>query len=141
MKLRTALALGLCLAALPAVAQVFESTTGRQIVVTAGASGGTSIPVQPTGATSTQAAGTITLGATFQTALASSATRLGCSLQNTSTHTLYVYVGTLGSATTANSFQVPPNGMFYCNTGQIVVTGAINVTTSTTSDTYVVASQ
>lgn len=95
----------------------------------------------PLGATSTQAAGTVTLGGTFQTALASSGTRVGCTIQNTSIHTMYVYVGTLGSATTGNSFQVAPMGLFRCDAGSIVLTGTINLTTSTTADTFVIANQ
>ncbi len=111
-------------------------TVSGAVTVTSG-----SVTTSPAGAASTQAAGTVTLGATFQTALAASSTRLGCTIQNTSTHTMYVFVGTLGSATTGNSYQVPPNGTFACNAGPIVLTGAVNLTTSTTADTFVVANQ
>lgn len=101
------------------------------------------VPLPITQATaSTQAAGTITLGGTFQTALAASATRKGCLVQNTSTHTMTVYVGLLASATSTNAFQVVPGGTFSCAAqAGIVVSDAINVTTSTTADTFVVANQ
>lgn len=94
-----------------------------------------------TASSATQINSTITLGATFQTALAASSTRKSCLLQNTSTHLMYVYVGVLGSATTANSFQVPAGGSFACGSELAVVSNAINITTSTTADTYVIASQ
>lgn len=97
----------------------------------------------PTGTSSTQTSGTVTLGGTFQTAIAANSDRKGCTLQNTSVHTMYVYVGTLGDATTGKSFLLgpgsagSPGGTLYCSDGNIVVTGAINVTTSTTGDTWV----
>lgn len=114
-------------------------TAGRECTTASGTSG--AVTTSPVAGTTTTVGSTVTLGATFQTALAASSTRLGCTLQNTSTHTMYVYVGTLGSATTGNSFQVPPNGTFSCNAGPVVLTGAVNLTTSTTADTYVIASQ
>lgn len=92
-------------------------------------------------AASTQISSTIGTGGVFQTALAASATRKGCTLQNTSTHTMSVYVGILGTATTGLSFQVPAGGFFYCGGAGVVVNDAINITTSTTADTYVLASQ
>jgi hypothetical protein len=88
----------------------------------------------------TQTAGTVTLGGTFQTALAANGNRKGCLVQNTSSRTLLVYVGTLGDATTLNAAQVAPGGVFACGSGPIVATQAVNVTTTTTSDPFVVLS-
>ena len=93
--------------------------------------------------TVTQSAGTITAGGAFQTALAANSARKGCLIQNTSSHTMSVFVGTLGSATTGASIQLGttiPTSLFYCNAGPAVMTQDINVETSTTSDTFVVLS-
>jgi hypothetical protein len=92
---------------------------------------------------SVTASGTITLGGTFQTLITNAQSRSGCLLQNTSTHTLYVYLGTLAAATTANSFQLTPGQIFSCASpgGTIIVSDTINITTSTTADTFAFAWQ
>lgn len=94
--------------------------------------------------TTTQASGTVTLGNTFQTVLASNTSRRGCIIQNQSTHVMFVFMGTLASATAAKSYQLTALGgardTFYCNQGPIVMTDNVNVTTSTTSDAFVVLS-
>ena len=96
----------------------------------------------PSGATSTAVGGTITAGNTFQSALAASSTRKGCTIQNTSSHTLYVFFGATASATTANSFQVAPGATIMCSTQTgAALTDNVAVTTSTTGDTFVVNSQ
>lgn len=96
---------------------------------------------QPFGAATTQTAGTITLGGTFQTALAASANRKGCMIQNTGVRTLHVFFGPLAGATTAKAIQVAPGGAVSCSVGGIVLTDAVNVVTTTTADTYVLAAQ
>ena len=90
--------------------------------------------------TTTQTSGTIATGATFQTALAANTGRKACLIQNTSAHTMDVFVGALADATAAKSIQVAAAGTFTCNYGPAVLTGDINVTTSTSSDTFVVLS-
>lgn len=101
------------------------------------------LPVTNTTGTSaaTQASGTITLGNAFQTALADSSTRKDCVLQNTASHVMYVYVGLLADATLVKSFQVNPGGVFYCGGDLSVVADAINITTSTTADPFVILNQ
>lgn len=92
-------------------------------------------------ATATQTAGTVTVGGTFQTILAANTGRKGCLIQNTSTHTMSIYVGTLADATAAKSIQVAASGgSFACNLGPIVLTGDVNATTSTNGDAFVVLS-
>jgi len=95
-------------------------------------------------ATTTQAAGTITTGGTFQTALAASTGRHGCLIQNQSSHVMFVYMGTLANATEAKSYQITALGgvkdTFPCNQGPFVLTDAVNITTSANSDPYVVLS-
>jgi len=80
-------------------------------------------------------AGTITTPAvtpgTFATLLAANTARKSCLIQNNSTTIGYVYPGTLGSATTSNSFQVQPGGTFGCADSVSVETGAINATCGT----------
>lgn len=97
------------------------------------------------GVSVTQTGGTIASGGAYQLALASSSSRMGCVIQNISAHVLSVYVGNLADATSSNSIQIEPisttnDGTFRCNVGPFVITGDVNVTTSSTSDKYVVIS-
>jgi len=50
--------------------------------------------------------GTITTTSTFQTIQAVNNGRLGCTIQNNGTHTMYVYFGPPANATTAASAQL-----------------------------------
>jgi hypothetical protein len=95
--------------------------------------------IAPGQRTSVAASGTITLGGTFQQWLPQNANRTGCYLQNTSTHTLFVFLGATATASLTNTIQVAPGGAFSCASpgGTIVVTDAIQITTSTTSDPFV----
>lgn len=97
------------------------------------------VVVAPGVRASVAASGTIATGGTFQTLITQAQSRSGCLLQNTSTRTLYVYLGALAAATTANSLQLTPGQTFSCANagGTIVVNDTINVTTTTTSDTFV----
>ena len=92
------------------------------------------------GAVTTQTSGTIATGGTFQTALASNVNRKGCLLSNTSAHTMYVFLGALASATEGKSVTVAAGGTFSCNYGPIIVTDNVNITTSTSTDTFVILS-
>lgn len=91
--------------------------------------------------TTTTANSTIAIGNTFQNALSASATRKGCLLQNTSGEIMYIYFGTLGSATLTNTLQIVSGQSISCNTGGIVLTDAVGVTGPTAGNTYVVISQ
>lgn len=95
------------------------------------------------GVASTQTASTVTLGGTFQTAIAANASRKGCTIQNTSAlaEPLLVYFGTLGDATTGNSFSLPSGASINCYAGLIVLTGAVNVTAATTGHAFVYSAQ
>lgn len=93
------------------------------------------------GVTTTTANSTIASTNVFQSALAASTTRKSCLLQNTGTHTEYIYFGTLGSATTGNSFQLSAGQSISCATvNGLVLTDAVNIS-GTSGDGYVVASQ
>ncbi len=105
----------------------------------------------PTGVTTTPVGGTVTTHGTFQTALASSGTRKGCLVQNTSTDIEYVFFGANGSATTATSLALGAasvaggqGGAISCSVGGLnVATDNIAITSKTAdgSATYVVYSQ
>lgn len=114
---------------------------GAVTVDTAGnlCSGGGS-GTQPITGTTTTANSTIAVTNTFQAALASSATRKGCTLQNTGTHVQYIYFGTIGSATTSNAYQISPGQTISCAAGVIVLTDAVGIT-GTAGDGYIVTSQ
>lgn len=97
----------------------------------------------PLNTTTTTSNGTIATGNTFQSVLAASSTRRGCLLQNTSSHTMYVFAGPNASATTAKSIQLAPGAYLNCPPigGGTVIGDNISVTTSTAGDTYVIWSQ
>ena len=100
--------------------------------------------VAPGQRTTVMGSGTIASGNTFQSVMAADLNRTGCVIQNTSTHTMYVYFGATASATTSNSFQVSANGFIYCGaggSGVVALTDNVAITTSTTSDTFVFAFQ
>lgn len=92
-----------------------------------------------------QANSTIAVTNTFQTALATSTSRRWCTLQNQGTHVMYVYFGTLASATTALSLQLQANQSITCELtsaagGKPTITEDLNIT-GTAGDAYVVTSQ
>lgn len=92
-------------------------------------------------ATNTAVGSTIASTNTFQTALASSATRKGCLFQNQGANVMYAFFGTLGSATLATAIQVQPGQTLSCaSPGGLVLTGNLNAT-GTSGDAYVVNSQ
>jgi hypothetical protein len=95
-------------------------------------SGNIPVVTRPSGATSTDASGTVTLGGTYQTAIAASSIRKGCLIQNptTAVEALNVRVG----ATTV--FNLLAGGTFSCASGSIVVTDAITITAPTTGHAF-----
>ncbi len=118
----------------------FLQTDVNGVLKTTGSGSGGASTVSPSGKTTTTANSTIASTGVFQAALAASATRTGCTLQNTGSHVQYVYFGTIGSATTSNAFQVNAGQTISCTAGVIVLTDAVNIT-GTTGDGYIVASQ
>lgn len=93
------------------------------------------------GVTTITSNSTISVTNTFQQALAAATSRQACLLQNTGTHTQYVYFGTIGSATTGNAFQLSAGQSISCATvNGLVLVDAVNIT-GTSGDGYVIASQ
>jgi hypothetical protein len=85
----------------------------------------------------TQAAGTVTTGGTFQQVLAANTSRTQCTIQNTSTHTAYAYWLTSGTASLLNSLQISAGGLFQCASSSAgPIQTAIQWTTSTTADPF-----
>lgn len=88
---------------------------------------------------SVNASGTITAGGTYQQVFAASPTRTGCQIQNNSAGptTLYVYAGSLASATHANSMQlVAAQSTFNCTGGFGVQTDQISIDGTTGAAFY-----
>lgn len=92
---------------------------------------------------STVAAGVVTTHAVFQSALAASLTRKGCSIQNTSLDVEYVGAVIVASATTLNTLQVNPGDVFDCASASSLPTSTQISITSKALDgaTFVVTSQ
>ncbi len=101
------------------------------------ATNGLRVSVQP--ATTTRTNGTITTANTFQSVLASSATRKDCRITNTSVNAMTVDDGASPAAATA--IPLPAGSAFVCSTYNIVVTDQINLTSATAGSTFVVWSQ
>lgn len=85
--------------------------------------------------------GTITAGNAFQQILAPNLGRAGCLIQDTSSHTMYVYLGAAASATTGASFQLASGQSMNCAVSGSVIANAISITTSTTGDTWVASEE
>lgn len=103
-----------------------------------GPSGGT-VNTLPTGVTSTDASFTVTLGGTYQTVLAASATRKACLFQNPSTATEVV---NFKVGTQATAYTVSPGQTFSCAIANgLVVTDAITATAATTTHPVAGSSQ
>lgn len=125
------------LTSIPAQAIYCDDGTGKAALCALGGGGGSG---GPTRATSTPAGGTVATANAYQTALASSPTRLGCAIQNTSTTTLRIGVGS--SPADASAFQIAPGGSFSCSSpGGLVLTDQISVAASAAGASYVVVSQ
>lgn len=123
------------------------TVTGHHLDVNATLTGGGTVNAVITGgitATTTPAAFTIATGNTFQSILASNASRKGCLIQNpiAATETLFVFFGANGSATTGASIGLSPGSAVSCAVGGLATaTDNISATAATTSHAGVVYSQ
>jgi hypothetical protein len=98
--------------------------------------------IAPIRATSTSVGGSVAVASTFQTALAASNTRKGCSINNTSAAAELIYLGATGSANAAAAIPLPAGGSFNCGSFQgLVLVDNIAITSTTQGATYVVVSQ
>jgi len=106
--------------------------TPNGCALTASISGGT-VTANPTSGTSTDISGTVTLGGTYQTAAASSASRKNCTIQNptTATEVLNVKFGTM-----ASPYTLSPGASISALNGTVVATDAITLTAATTAHAF-----
>jgi len=91
--------------------------------------------------TSTIRSSTISVSNTFQSIQALTTGRNGCTVQNTGTHTMWVYFGAIGSATEATAIQLAAGQPVSCAVGGIgVATDQISIT-GTAGDTFFASTQ
>lgn len=81
--------------------------------------------------------GTIATGGTFQQVMNRNDARMGCQIENTSSHTMDVFLGLAASATAATSFTVASGASWFCNTPHVTITSPIAITMSASADAYV----
>lgn len=105
-----------------------------------GNSGGSFTATQPTG-TTTQAKVTISVTNTYQQALASSATRKGCTIQYVAVAGTkgFVFIGS-APADTTTSFQLTNGQSINCEAPGVTLTDAVQVT-ATGTDIFIVSNQ
>jgi hypothetical protein len=97
------------------------------------------VTVTPQAVTVTWAGGSVTTGGAFQSALATSSSRKGCQIQNTSS--AIEFINSSGSPTTSNSNQINPFGTYSCSvTSNLVDQAAIEISGAVAGQTYVVSS-
>lgn len=104
---------------------------------------GSSTKVIPTAATTANDSGTVTTGGAFQSVIAASASRLGCTIQNptSATEPLYVFFGTNASASENASITLGPGASVSCAAGVAVLTDNVSVTAATTGHAFVAMNQ
>lgn len=92
---------------------------------------------QPYGAVASTVVSGTTSGTanTFTTVLAQNSVRKGCLIQNTSTSTEYIYIGS-GSATEAASYTIAPNSSFSCTASGLVIGDQVQIACSGASCAY-----
>lgn len=96
--------------------------------------------VAPNALTTTQVSAAPT-ATTFAALLAGSASRKGCLVQNTGTTLGYIYFGTTGSATTANTFQLIAGASISCTTPAGVLTDNVAGTCASGTCAFIISSQ
>lgn len=92
----------------------------------------------PGGATSTDASGTVTVGGTYQSVIASSGARKGCLIQNPTTASEPLNVK---FASMAQPFTLAPGAAIGCQAGGIVITDAVTVTAATAGHAFAALAQ
>jgi len=87
--------------------------------------------------TSSNLSSTVAVTNTFQSIQVATAGRNGCNIQNTSTHTQWVYFGAIAGATAAKGFQLAAGQTISCSVGGLgVLTDQVSIT-GTATDTFV----
>lgn len=86
--------------------------------------------------------GTITTGGSFQTVITGNSGRRNCLIQNpvTGSGVLYVYLGTAGSGTAAQSISLAPGMTFNCASPSVVYTNEVALMHATTGFSFIAMS-
>lgn len=104
----------------------------------------TTVVTQPQPVTTGNKSGTIASGGTYQQILpadTSTRGRVGCTVINNGTHTMYVFFGPIASATHNTSVQLTAGQPAYCSTGNGGVLKDQVSIDGTTSDVFYAAVQ
>lgn len=104
-----------------------------------GASAQSPMTPGPFPTTTNNASGAIGVTNTFQSIWAAATeprTRAGCTVQNTGTNPMYVYVGAIADATVAKSYKLTTGLIFTCNVGNTVAQDQISITGTATETFY-----
>lgn len=111
------------------------------------ASAAYAVSTTPGPVTSTNVSGTIAVTNTFQSVIAANTNTKGCLIQNNGSNTMWVYFGTIGTATKAKSFTLRPpgtgiqGGSISCATGGgSILTDQVSIT-GTATEAFTAASQ
>lgn len=97
----------------------------------------------PQGSNIVTGSSSITVTNTFQSIFAASGSntgRMGCTVQNNGTHTMFVFFGPIANATTSNSVQLSAGNNVKCNSGVIVLKDQVSIT-GTSGDAFFAAQQ
>lgn len=99
---------------------------------------GQAVQAYPVPRALTNSSSTITVTNTFQALFVSNANRLGCTIQNTGTNSMYVFFGATADATTATSVKLVAGQSAYCGSQGLTYTGAVAITGTATETFYAV---
>lgn len=102
------------------------------------------VQTQPLNVTTQNGSGSITATNTFQSVFAAisgtQARRTSCTVQNNGTNKMFVFFGTLATATTPTSVQLGPAQSVNCTAGGVVLKDQVSIT-GTTGDQFFAAQQ
>lgn len=100
------------------------------------------VTTSPKGVINVNASGQISVTSTFQSVFAASSVssgRLGCTLQNRGSNTMYVFFGPIATATISASVAITSAQTIYCGFGGVVLKDQVSITG--TSGDFFYASQ
>jgi len=95
-----------------------------------------SVYTLPAVRSATNASGTIAVTNTFQALFAAASGRKACLIQNNSARNMYVYFGTLASATLTNSIILAASQSIACTNNGIINADAVSITGTATDAFY-----
>lgn len=94
----------------------------------------TTLPTVRSGVTNSSS--TIAVTNTFQALFVANTSRLACTIENTGTNAMYVFMGATADATTATSVKLVAGQAFYCGYNGLTYQGAIAITGTATETFY-----